>query len=379
MLPLWLADIVGLLADGLPAARLACRVRGLLSFSDPPTLSACLPTAYLPRGLPAASAARSFLSPSPVGPLLAPLLACLTLLAACEATEGPQTHASPATGARSPELIVAITGDEVTVRARGVRLREIVETIASRNGLALRLRGPLDERVDVDVNALPLNEALHQILREHSFVLERTARFTSVHAHTGTLWIIPKGSAQAATSPSMRVGRTSELDALDDDDAIAKLSIDALDADVNTRLNAVSALAEIHSGESAPILAAAALHDADPSVRAEAVYALSAVGDAGRSSESLRRALLDPSPQVRQAAVRAFEDIGGERSVQSLAIALKDEDASVRTAAVDALSEIGGLTAVRLLRTASTDENSVVREAAIEALDEAPAPSRKSS
>jgi HEAT repeat protein len=260
-----------------------------------------------------------------------------------------------------------------------VRLREIVETIASRNGLALRLRGPLDERVDVDVNALPLNEALHQILREHSFVLERTARFTSVHAHTGTLWIIPKGSAQAATSPSMRVGRTSELDALDDDDAIAKLSIDALDADVNTRLNAVSALAEIHSGESAPILAAAALHDADPSVRAEAVYALSAVGDAGRSSESLRRALLDPSPQVRQAAVRAFEDIGGERSVQSLAIALKDEDASVRTAAVDALSEIGGLTAVRLLRTASTDENSVVREAAIEALDEAPAPSRKSS
>jgi HEAT repeats len=341
------------------------------------TRSACVPPACLPTkwglllglsgGSLAASAARSYR-------LLAIPLACAMLLAACAETQDPRPNTSSTTDARSGELRVDIDGDAVTVRARGVSLREIVDTIASRSGLALRLHGPLKERVDLDVHALPLNEALHRILREHSFALERTT--TSKDAPAGTLWIFPKGSTHAATSPHTRVGPAEGSNTLDAYDDIERLSAAMLDANANTRLDAVSALAEVDSDQSAAPLAAAALHDADSSVRAEAVYALSAIADDGRSSESLQRALLDPSTQVRQAAVRAFEAIGGERSAQSLAVALNDADGSVRAAAVDALSEIGGHTATRLLRTALIDENTIVREAAVEALEATPGPRR---
>jgi hypothetical protein len=368
---------------GQASLRQASRLRRRVRFfrSDLLTLSACLPTANLLIGLPAAFAARSN---SPVAhrlavlwrhaPHLVTLFACVTLLAACEATQRPQPKAPPTTDAGSAELHVEIEGDVVTVRADEAQLGDIIEEIARRSRLEVLMHDPLAERVDADLR-LPLREALRQLLQEHDFALQQTMQASRsgalIDEPAGRLWIFARTSQHDASASTFLASDNpiEEAEVIDADDRLARLSIALVDADANTRLDAVSALAEVPSDESAALLTAAALHDADSSVRAEAINALSAVGDDLRSSESLRRALLDPSPQVRQAAVRAFEDIGGERSVQSLAIALKDEDASVRTAAVDALSEIGGLTAVRLLRTASTDENSVVREAAVEALE----------
>jgi HEAT repeats len=369
------------------SSRQASRLRRQVRFfrSDLPTLSACLPTAYLPIGLPAASAARpSSSSLWRHALLLAALFACVTLLAACEATQRPQPKAPSATDAGSAELHVEIDGDVVTVRAYEARLGDIIEEIARHAGLELLMHAPLAERVDADLR-LPLREALRQLLQEHDFALQQTTQASRsgalIDESAGRLWIFARTSQHDASASTVLASDDpiEEAEAIDADERLARLRVALVDANANTRLDAVSALAELTGEQTAALLTAAALHDADPSVRAEAVYALSAGGDDGRSSESLQRALLDPSPRVREAAVRAFEDIGGERSAQSLAVALKDADASVRAAAVDALSEIGGPTAARLLRTASTDENSAVREAAIEALDEAPAPSRKAA
>jgi len=299
--------------------------------------------------------------------LRADRLICAALLSACAEIQDPQPSASSTADARSGELRVEIDGNEVTVQAHEVSLRSIVEEIANRGGLVLVLQDPLDERVDVDVQALPLSEALRRILREHSFALQRLDTVAAGRVRVGTLWVLSKGSELAESPTNLREGQRRDLNALDKDETLATLGIALADSNANARVDAVSALADVKSDQAAALLVAAALHDVASSVRAEAVHALGAIDDDARSP-ALRRALMDPNAQVRQAAISAIENIGGESSAQSLAIALNDADASVRAAAVYALGEIGGETAARLLRAASTDKNSAVRETAIEAL-----------
>ena len=243
--------------------------------------------------------------------LLADRLICAALLSACAETQDPQPNASSTADARSGELRVEIDGDKVTVQAHEASLRSIVEEIANRSGLVLVMQDPLDERVDVDVQALPLSEALRRILREHSFALQRLDTVAAGRARVGTLWVLSEGSEPAESPVNLRAGQTRNLDALDKDKALATLGIALADSDANTRLDAVSALADVKSDQAAALLADAALHDAASSVRAEAVHALGAIGDDGRSP-LLRRALMDPNAQVRQAAISAIENIGGE-------------------------------------------------------------------
>ena len=282
-------------------------------------------------------------------------LSCLCLLGSVllagvgEARDGEPVAAGPG------RLAISVDGGLLTVRALDVSLRDLLEAITLESGLAADLRGPLDERVTLELERLPMRQALRRILENRNFVL-RYRGPSSAAGPAGELWVVASGSRGAPLPEPVAAYKilTHDWPGLASDDA-------------GTRLATVSELAA--AGDASETLAAVALYDADAAVREEAVYGLgTAVGEPG--VPMLERALTDPAPRVRRAAVDALADRGGEESAWALAAALDDDDASLREQAVHALGEIGGEAAAALLRQALADEQDFVRQSAAEALAE---------
>lgn len=292
--------------------------------------------------------------------------ACATLLVACSQREDPHPNSPPMHATRA-ELHVEVHDGAVTVRARDSNLEDVIGQIAERCKLRVVVQDSLDERVSVELQSLPLSTALRQLLRERSFVLQRTPQVigTSETRH-GTLWIFPTRFQPSRESERAKsAGGVEEPESFTGLERLERLSAALANEDANDRLDAVSALGQSDDDQAANLLASTASFDTHPSVRAEALYALGAI-NVDAQNQALRRALTDADRNVRKAAISALEEIGTESSVPNLAIALKDADASVRAAAADALGEIDGDAARRLLQQALSDESSVVREAAAE-------------
>ncbi len=305
---------------------------------------------------------------------LACLVTCAALLLGCVDAQDTVTGMRPAIRASPDNLRVATSDGLVTVQARDVSVWALLEEVARQSRLIVVSHDPLDERVTLDFQRLPLPEALDRILRDQSFALEELQRLTGAgdrrDARPRRLWVFSKGPAgDHASADTTAADDVEDLDALDADGLTGPLSLALADDDTNVRLDAVSALAAVGSDQAAATLAAVALSDGDSSVREEAVYALGEIGGE-IGIQVLAQALIDPDDDVREAAVEAFANIGGDESALALAVALNDGDDSVRAGAVDALGEIGGETAIRLLRQASLDEESSIGESAAELLAE---------
>jgi HEAT repeat protein len=280
--------------------------------------------------------------------------------------------------ASSGYLHVQIADNIVTVEARDVTVEALLREIARQSGLAVLLHDPLDERVTLELQGLPLSEAIRRILRDQSFALRYVGSPQSAENPNGEqpdmLWVFSKRPRDDHASLITRNARRAQgpddsLGTPDADEGVVPLSLALADDDVKVRLKAVSALIDIGGEQAAAALAAVTLSDKDASVREEAVYGLGEIGGE-TGMQVLEQALMDPDGRVREAAVEAFTDIGGSESARALAVALNNQDASLRAEAVDALGEIGGETAIRVLRQALADEQSFIREAAAEFLAE---------
>lgn len=296
----------------------------------------------------------------------------LTCLAAC---------LMPAVGllvASESALHVQIADEEVSVRARDVAVRDLLEDVASQSGLVVALYGSLDERVTMEFYRLPLHEALGRILRSHDFVL-RYYSPSSVGRSPGDaalskLWVFSRGGGTdpvpaGSMNPAHRPGGGGELQAMKAKENLRQLSAALSDADPGVRRKAVSELAGMDGDEPVSILIDVALFDENASVREEATSGLGEIGnDAGMPA--LEQALADPDIRVREAAVDALADLGGAESARALDVALSDQDSSVRENAVYALAEIGGEVAIAALLQALGDEETDVREAAADMLAE---------
>lgn len=313
-------------------------------------------------------------------------LACLfvgfLLLASLVEAQDHVEATTATTHAPHPRLRVEIIGDTVTVAARDVTVKALLEEMAHQGGLMLVLRDPANDLVTQEFTRLPLLKALGRIVGHRGFALDDGRGGNARDTQPRTLWVFPDttkdhhvwpaGRADQAGSMNGDAGPRPDagegLSAFSAQDRTAPLSPASTHDDVDARFEAVSALAG-KGGDQAAAALTAALSDRDPSVREEAVYALGMIGGQ-TATQSLRQALMDPQPDVRTAAIAALTDIGGEDSAQALATALRDHDASLRQDAVDALGEIGGPTAIRLLQQALRDEDAFVRETAAEYLAE---------
>ncbi len=256
-------------------------------------------------------------------------------------------------------LRVTVAAGAVSVAAHDVRVIDVVLVIGRQAGLLVELVGALDERVTIELDQQPLDQALPQVLRGRSYVL----RYDSGHPAaaprlSNRLWVFDRQALGFVARPGIDSPPESKRVELER----AVNSVDPAE-----RLEAVSSLIADPGGDATSLLTAAALLDEDAAVREEAVYGVGAVG-VFAAGGVLEQALLDPARRVREAAVLALADLGGDESIAALSIALADTEVSVREQAVYALGELGGEGAMAVVRQALGDEHDTVRRAAEEVL-----------
>lgn len=237
----------------------------------------------------------------------------------------------------------------LSVKARDVRLQDLLNEVARHSGIELRLYAPLDERVTRSFNELGLPQAIDRLLRGKSYTLQQAGDGSA--SMSSTLWVFGQGS---------RVGSELALE-------LPRVATSPEDAFGN-RLEVVAALAETGDEPDTAALASAIV-DRSISVRYEAVHVLGEIGGA-TSTGLLEQALQDADTNIRTASIDALAEIGGEDSARALALALNDADPAVRENAVYALGDIGGATATELIEQAARDPDALVREVADEILSE---------
>lgn len=326
------------------------------------------------------------------------LMACILLFVGGVTAQSAFADRQVSADSVTSYLHVEISNDLVTLRAHNVGLHYVLDEIARRIDLMIVSHVPLDGRVTLELERLPLFEALRRILRGHSYLLHQARAATGAsnanRGRSSTLWVFSDGSAddsdhtQAAGHSSSDTRSAFEVlqwELMSDDirirqeaikglrrlktnEVVAPLSYALADEDRKVRVKAIYALAYI-GGDDAVAALAATSGDENAWVRAETAYALGMLGG-DTAIQVLKHALHDADSDVRESAIEAFTEIGGGQSAQALAVALQDTDASLRVEAVEALAEIGGKTALRLLDQALQDQDYAVRKAANEALTE---------
>jgi hypothetical protein len=209
---------------------------------------------------------------------------------------------APAPSAAAP-LAIEARGDRFTVRAREVPLRLILERIAVIAKIKVHFDGSGEERITVDFQDRPLDDALRRLLRHRSTVLVY----------------------ESATGPPVaaRVGpRAALVDSLgrSDQEALA------------TPLALEPPLADAADGEAVdPGAVALARASAAVDVVEEEILALPGGGDSLNMYRFLDRQN-DPEPSVRLTALQWLVT-RPEARLTALATALQDSDAGVKAAA----------------------------------------------
>ncbi len=265
----------------------------------------------------------------------------LLLCAGCgyEASSQDKAALPPLVQAAKPHqaIHVRVMGERLTIRAADATLGAVLGEISRQTGLMVRSTPDVDQRVTVAIDALPLRDALAQLLHQHNYLL----RYNSPGAQQSTLWIFSPGTAQVTSAPKS----------------------------LSSGLSAVAAAADAGGDNAIANLTAMALQDPDHRVRAEAVQAL-AETNADSLIAPLQQALLDPAYQVRAAAIEALAELGGDAAALALTHVLSTDSVRGRLDAVDALGDMGGPTAIQVLQQAAADPDSSVRESATQYLAE---------
>ena len=242
------------------------------------------------------------------------------------------TNADPAPSpSTAAALVVEAHGDRLTVRAREVSLRLILERIGEIARIKVQVDAPAEERITVEFEDVPLEDALRRLLRHRSVVLI----YETVAGPPVTVRVVP--SASFTDSPSLGGSGATETTAGGDDE---------------TRPPEVAGGEPIDPGA----VALARARGAVDAIEAE-IRALPGRGESLNVHRLLDR-LTDPEPSVRLTALQWLVT-RAEARVTALASALKDSDAGVRTAATqmildDEVSEEGVQQVMAASETADT-------------------------
>ncbi len=259
------------------------------------------------------------------------------------------THAAvdeTATEAEPGFLWLDVTGIHVSVKAINVKLERLLSELTSQSGLSFASRNPVQQRVTLQFDELPIEKAIARILSGLHYIVEHT----DFVEHATTQQLLSVRVLGPQFEPEL-------------DDTLTNLALS--DPDKGVRIAAAS---RIPGKKPTRDTLELVLADQDPSVRMEAVEALVDTGPEAAFA-LLEHALGDPIDAVRETAVETLGEIGGERALALLETALSDANPLVREEAVYALSLKRSRTAVALLETALTDSDPAVVEAAAHALE----------
>lgn len=255
-------------------------------------------------------------------------------------------------------LAVDVTGGLVSVDARNVPIRAVVDAIAAEVGISTAYGDALEQRITGKFERLPLNRALSRLLRDRSFILVLKSPAVAGPAdQQGRGWIWIFGDAEAVVVEQSDKGRAGAGPL----EAATPSGTGATPAEVVRNYIAMQP-------EDAALMFASAFADGDARARMEALYAVGELG-APAAESLLEQGLADRDPGVREAAVQELAAMGSDEAVAALAVALGDSEVSIRLEAVHALEEIRSPESVALVRRALSDPDASVRETAAEVFE----------
>jgi len=223
-------------------------------------------------------------------------------------------------------LVIRKDQDTLTVKARGVPHRRILEELASQLAFDLIIAGSLEEQRSLDIENRPWEEALKKALSPASwaFVYESSTgvpRLAKVFVFTSKA----DGSTPVRSpSPQRRPDSLSPGPTSPGSTPTPEPQVGGEPASADKGIDA--SLAELLEAE-------------DEEMRALALVSLATMGGE-QAITALRQALQDKEPWIRETAVEALAEIGGEGAIQGLQQALRDSNEDVRRAAQEALSRL---------------------------------------
>ena len=107
---------------------------------------------------------------------------------------GDMSGSIPAAAHSPPyQLQAVIEGDLVTLEARSVPVEAVLSELARQSNLEIRAYGPIAEPISIELERVPLPEALHRILRNCDYALQYNSNDATEGSPTDkphrTLWI----------------------------------------------------------------------------------------------------------------------------------------------------------------------------------------------
>ncbi len=252
---------------------------------------------------------------------------------------------SPVSAANStPEIFLRYERGVISARAEQVPLRSVLHSLAALSGMEIRYSDPriADAAVSVELHAIPLGEALREILSRFSYlhaaergqdivIVLSTPPKVSQTSRAGLAR--PPAQGTPTSSPGASISETGSLATATatelqrpageggpentQDDALVEQAIERLRAAPdgkawNEDVDALVGIRDAHATEA--LVSAADMQDADPVHRRHAVEALwRHAADLQftdpASTEALRRLATDGNEKVRALAARAVLDM----------------------------------------------------------------------
>lgn len=268
----------------------------------------------------------------------------------------PQQHgpvrAESTAAAPSARPSVRLAAGLLSVDVHDVKLIDLLDDVSRRAGFAVARCAGCDQTISLQLDRLPLAQALTIILQDQSFVL-RWKHGAASRAVPQQLWLLPQPQTRQLPPPQglqLPPPQTRQL---------PRSAPPAKPGDAR----------EPAAFETLASRPPSALGSGTPDERAQAAADVGQRRDANAVG-LLAQALADSDAQVRRAAIESLAEIGGARAAGALGLALRDADARIREAAVNALGDVGGPAAIGLLRQAQRDTTAFVRSAATETLED---------
>jgi hypothetical protein len=238
-------------------------------------------------------------------------LACLPILLAATAK---------ASKGSSEQLVIRMDQNMLTVKAKGVPHRRLLEELAKRLKFELIIAGPLEDQRSLEIDARPWEEALKKALSPASWAFVYDS--SGGEPRLAKVFVFPsKDIASGAGRPSPSPSRV-----------VAPVPIPT--PPPAPQPQGRQALQRPEQGGDASLTEM--LEAEDEETRALALVGLAAMGGE-QAVAGLRQALRDKEAWIRETAVEALAEIGGEQAIQGLQQALRDENEDVRKAAQEAL------------------------------------------
>jgi hypothetical protein len=202
--------------------------------------------------------------------------------------------------------LVKVDGLLLTVKAKEILQRQILEEIAKQLNFELIIHGSLEERHSFDLEGGPWEEALKKTLfpANGAFIYEPAPGGPRL----SKVLVLPAQQDRDVAHQSLPVPAREgppPLAPIRSSEAQSESKVEQGQVGLNTPLTKL-------------------LKAEDVSVRAAAIGSIAAMGGEG-AVDALMQALQDQEPWIRLEAVEALTKIGGQQSMQGLQQALKDD------------------------------------------------------